>query len=372
MDRYIVQQGKRLRCGYTTGSCAASASKMAAYLLFGGEYTEEISILNPLGEKLTLPIAEVKRGVSWVRCGVIKDGGDDLDVTSGLMVYAQVELIPQKEIVVEGGKGIGMVTKPGLTVAPGNWAINPGPLWMIHNAVQSVILNQKGVKITLSIPEGERVAQHTFNPRLGIIGGLSILGTTGIVEPLSSEGWKKTLDLELSMLRAQGFEEVILTPGNYGKEIAIKRGLPEDRIVKYGNLLGFALDKLLELGFTRVYLVGDLGKLIKVSGGIFYTDGRLVDGRMEIISAYAAMLGAPPLVIRKLLSLSTTEEALKILDQEGIDIETFGNLVGERIRSRCLEYTRGKIVVGVLLFSRQYGILAEVDINAERSRGGTR
>lgn len=362
MDRYILQQGKRLRCGYTTGSCAASASKMAAHLLFGGEYAKEVSILNPLGEKLTLPVAEVKRGVSWVRCGVIKDGGDDPDITSGLMVYAQAEVIPQKDIIIEGGEGIGTVTKPGLPVAPGNWAINPVPLWMIHHAVQSVIPPRRGVKITLSIPEGKRTAQHTFNPRLGIIGGLSILGTTGIVEPLSSEGWKKTLDLELSMLRAKGFKEVILTPGNHGKEMAIKRGMPADRIVKYGNFLGFALDKVSELDFKRVYLVGDLGKLIKVSGGIFYTDGRLVDGRMEIISAYAAMLGASPLTIRKLLSLSTTEEALIILEKEGIDIKTFGHIVVERVHSHCSEYARGKIAVGVILFSRQHGILAEVSI----------
>ncbi len=362
MDRYVVHHGERLRCGYTTGSCAAGASKMAVSLLFGGAREKNhVEITTPLGEKLFLPIAEVEKGQGWVRCGIVKDGGDDPDVTTGLTVYAQAEEIEEPKITIEGGEGVGRVTKPGLAVSPGGPAINPVPLSMIHRAVREVLPSLRGVRITLSIPGGEERARYTFNPRLGILGGLSILGTTGIVEPLSHEGWKETISLELSVLVAQGRKEVVLVPGNYGRFIAEQRGFSPEEIVAYGNFLGLSLERVVELGFKRLFLVGDIGKLVKVAGGIFYTEGRLVDARMEILAGYAALFGASSFVVEKVLSLTTTEEALKVLEESGVDLVALSRRIAERIRERCLHYVQGKVAVGVILGARERGILAEVD-----------
>ncbi|ADL07092.1 cobalt-precorrin-5B (C(1))-methyltransferase CbiD [Thermosediminibacter oceani] len=362
MDRYVLKNGKKLRCGYTTGSCAAAASKAAVAMLFNGDIPGTVQIETPGGELLTIKIESAQKGPDWAVCCVRKDGGDDPDVTHGLLVCAKVRKIDGEGILVEAGEGIGTVTKPGLPVKPGEPAINPVPMAMIKREVAKVLPEGCGVRLVLSIPGGEKVAEKTFNPRLGIVGGLSILGTTGIVEPMSLESLKETLALELSVLSAQGIKNLVLTPGNYGKSYAIKSGIDESLIVSCGNYLGFTLEKAVEMKFEEVHLVGDIGKLIKVAAGIFNTAGRVADARAEIMAAYAAYFGAGPDTVRKVLASNTTEEAMELIEKSGINLSEFAAFVAGRVRDKCLWYTGGKIEVSVELISNKRGLLAAVGV----------
>lgn len=347
------------RLGYTTGSCAAAAAK-ASVLLLRGRESQEVTITLPGGEPLTLPVAWQEKNREKAITAIQKVSGDDPDVTNGLLVL--VSACRQDEgITILGGEGIGVVTKPGLSVLPGNPAINPVPQAMIRREVRRVWSERFGIELTVSIPGGESVAQKTFNPRLGIVGGLSVLGTTGLVIPRSVEGFLGTVAAELSVLFHQGVRDVVLVFGNYGRQYAKKRGFPDELIVSCGNFLGFALERIISLGFTRVFLVGELGKTIKVAGGIFLTDSRVADARMEILAASAALLGTSPKVIRQILDASFTEETLQYLEEEGISLLSLGEFMAERARKRVLEYTGGKIQVIVEVFSLKRGFLGRAE-----------
>lgn len=356
----MVKNGKTMRCGCTTGSCAAAASKAAVIFLFSANVPKVVNIDTPKGLSLTLRIEDWERGEGWVRCGVRKDGGDDPDVTSGLIVYSKVETIDRGEIIITAGEGIGMVTRPGLQVEVGQPAINPVPRAMILKEVQKVLPLGGGVKITLSVPGGEKVAKKTFNSRLGVKDGISIIGTTGIVEPMSVGAFMDTLVLELSMLSACGHRKVVLVPGNYGKYYAVKNGIDESRIVSYGNFVGLMLEKSVECGFEEVRLIGDIGKLIKVAAGIFNTTSRIADARTEIMAAYAAHFGVGNETIDQILNSNTTEEGLEVIGKAGIDIGEFSKFVAERIVQKCRWYTGDKLSIKVDLISLKRGLLARV------------
>ncbi len=346
-----------LRSGYTTGSCAAGAAR-SSILLLQGRKSKEISIELPIGVEATLPIA-------WQECvkdvaltAIQKDGGDDPDVTSGLFILVEAKW-QKRGIEILGGEGVGMVTKPGLPVPSGKPAINPVPQSMIRKEVGEVCPPGLGVELTVSILGGEKVAQKTFNPRLGIVGGLSILGTTGLVIPRSAEGFLGTINAELSVLSHQGFREVVLTPGNYGRQYARARGFQDEIIVSCGNFLGFALEKVLSFKFQKVYLIGELGKMVKVAGGIFLTDSRVADARMEILASFAALLGVRKEAIARILDSSLTEEALTYLEEEGILISEFGHLLVQKIQRRVVQCTKGKVEVQVEVFSLRRGLLGK-------------
>ncbi|MCL6560025.1 MAG: cobalt-precorrin-5B (C(1))-methyltransferase CbiD [Firmicutes bacterium] len=358
MEKYVIKSDKKLRYGYTTGTCAAAASKAAAYMLFHDDVPETVEVDTPKGWLLTLNIEDPEKGMGWAKCGVRKDAGDDPDVTHGMVVYARAEKTGNGGIAIAAGEGIGTVTRPGLSIKPGEPAINPVPRAMIIKEVMKVLPEGEGVKITLSIPGGEKVAENTFNPRLGIVGGLSIIGTTGIVEPMSTEALKDTLALELSMIAARGHKEAALTPGNYGKSHALKSGVDESIIVSCGNFLGFMLEKAVEYGFEKIWLIGDIGKLIKVAAGIFNTAGRVADARAEIMAAYGAHFGAKKQTVDKILSSGTSEEALEILEKADIDIGEFSKFVAEKIADKCSWYTGGRLKVNVDLISQKRGLLA--------------
>ncbi|MDK2878903.1 MAG: cobalt-precorrin-5B (C1)-methyltransferase [Thermoanaerobacteraceae bacterium] len=360
MEKFVVKGNKKLRYGYTTGTCAAAASKAAVYMLFHEDVPETVDIDTPKGWLLTLRIEDPKKGDEWAECGVRKDAGDDPDVTDGLVVYARAEKTGKEGIVIAAGEGIGIVTRPGLSAKPGEPAINPVPRAMIIKEVMQVMQEGCGVRIILSIPGGEEVAGKTFNPRLGIVGGLSIIGTTGIVEPMSLEALKETLALELSMIAARGQKKVVLTPGNYGKNYAVKNGVDESLIVSYGNFLDFMLEKAVEYGFEKIWLIGDIGKLIKVAAGIFNTAGRVADARAEIMAAYGAHFGAKKERVDNVLSSGTSEEAMEILEKAGIDIGEFSRFVARRIADKCTWYTGGRLKVGVDLISLKRGLLARI------------
>lgn len=354
--RHTVTAGRRLRRGYSTGTCAAAAAGAAALLLFEGSVPEEVGITLPGGLRLVLPVLEAERGESWARCAVRKDAGDDPDITGGVLVFARVSTGREPGISLVAGEGVGRVTKPGLQVPVGRPAINPVPEKMIRNAVSPGLPPGRGVVVEISIPGGEELARKTLNARLGVEGGLSILGTSGLVEPLSTRAYEETLALEIAAAAAEHGSPLVLVTGNLGRQLALEhfRLLP-GRVIKIGNLVGYALDRCHEHNLGRVLLVGHLGKLIKVAAGIFNTHSRVADARFETFAARAALLGAGRSEILRLQGAATSEEMAEVLAALGGD-DYFASLCAE-ISTRATEYLHGGITVGTVLFNFRRGLL---------------
>lgn len=365
-----------MRYGFTTGSCAAAAAKAAAYMLLTGKMKTEITIETPKGIPYKAKILDIVRREDMVRCAVEKDGGDDPDVTTGALIYASVsyavaeadqqEAGNRQEIQIEGGVGVGRVTKPGLDQPIGNAAINRVPREMIRREVLEVcrLADYKGsLRIEISVPDGERLAGQTFNPRLGIVGGISILGTSGIVEPMSSQAILDTIRVELNQRKAQGFDYVAVAPGNYGLDFMRKTyGYDLDKSVKCSNFVGDTVDMAVELGFSKLLLTGHIGKLIKVAGGIMNTHSREADCRMELLAAFALREGVEPELCRRILDCVTTEEAVPILKENG-KLEPVMERAAERICFYLGKRAGGKLIIDCVLYSNELGELA-------RSKGG--
>lgn len=348
--------GREMRRGYTTGTCAAAAAKAAVEILFTGKILEEVDVTLPAGNSLKLKLYDIELQNGAITCAVKKDAGDDPDITDGILIYAKA-LKTKEGIVVKGGKGVGRVTKRGLPVEVGSPAINPVPYKMILDETAKVLPWGEGVEITISVPEGEIIAQKTLNSRIGIEGGLSILGTTGIVEPMSEEAWKESLYLELKVLATRNTKKVILIFGNYGEDFVCKNlGLTDKPLIKMSNFVGYALKAAAELGFTKILLVGDLGKLIKVSAGIFQTHSSVADARMEIMAAYAGALGAEPQLIRRILELNTTTAAIELLENENI-VGAY-DFIASRVSRKAEEHIKDKAGIGTVLFANSKGLLA--------------
>lgn len=349
--------GKEMRRGYTTGSCAAAAAAAAAQMLFSREKLSSMKIHTPKGIELILPISNVQIEYGRVICSVKKDGGDDPDVTHGMDIFAQVKEIPNPEIVITGGQGIGVVTEPGLSVSVGEYAINPVPLEMIRSSCRKVIPAGKGIAVIIFTPQGETVAKKTFNPRLGITGGISIIGTSGIVEPMSEEALKQSIALELSMLAEKKYKKIIFVPGNYGRDFATQelqiRSVP---IIKISNYIGDMLEEAVRLGFQEILLVGDLGKLIKVSAGIFHTHSRVADGRMEILSCYAALLGGDRHLVKKIFKGKTTTAGIQLIQE--YHMEGIYDFIVQRVSQKAREHIYHEMGIGTVLFSRSIGLLS--------------
>jgi cobalt-precorrin-5B (C1)-methyltransferase len=362
MEQYVTVGGRRLRKGYTTGTCAAAAAKAAVYMLASGNKLEKVKVHTPAGIALELPVNDVIVSNNFAECSVIKDGGDDPDATTGLKIFARAEFTSDGRIELKAGEGIGTVTLPGLKVEPGKPAINPVPLKMIHEAVAQVLPAGKGAILTLRVPGGDEAAKRTYNPKLGIVGGISIIGTTGIVEPMSEDAWKETLALELSILRSKGHKSCAFVFGNYGEDsVAGVFGIQRDRIVKVSNFIGFMLDKAATLGIKTVLVAGHLGKLVKVAGGIFHTHSRTADARMEILAAYSGLEGASTDVMRRIYSCRTTAEAAAVIESEGLE-RVYKRIVANA-SEKCAGYTYGKVFIGTALFSEDKKLL-HADENA--------
>ena len=310
------------RFGYTTGSCAAAAAKAATYMLLTGKIKNEISIETPKGIMFDAQIVDINREEASVACSVVKDGGDDPDVTTGSHVRATVsyrlesgsESIP---IIIDGGVGVGRVTKPGLDQPVGNAAINSVPREMITKEVREVmdLCDYKGsLDVIIEVPEGEEIAGKTFNPRLGIVGGISILGTTGIVEPMSQEALLATIKTELNQKKALGYTYVPISPGNYGLEY-MKRtyNWDLDSSVKCSNFIGDTIDMVVEGDFEGMLLTGHIGKLVKIAGGMLNTHSKYGDCRMEVIGRHAANMGATSETLKCISESVATEDAVDIL-----------------------------------------------------------
>lgn len=354
MEKFTVKNGRKLRYGFTTGSCAAAAAKCAALMLFSGEKPGSVAINTPTGITLELQPSETAFCGNYTRCSIVKDAGDDPDITHGITITATAEYRSDGTVEVCGGTGIGIVTKKGLPVPPGMAAINPEPMKMIKGEVENIRPDGKGVKITISAPEGVELARRTFNPRLGIQGGISILGTTGIVEPMSNDAVKESLSLELSMLKANGQQHTVFVPGRYGRDFAMKYcGISESRIISIGNYAGYMLDQAKYYGMKDILLIGHTGKLIKLAGGNFDMHSRVSDAKFEIIAANYILLGGKPETAVRIMNCTTTEEAL-----EYIDIDGFYSHICARIRERCMEYIHNDLNIETVIFSMDKGFLA--------------
>ena len=423
-DDGFLKQEPRLRRGYTTGTCSAAAAKAAAAMLFSGEEVREVQLTVPAGETLRLEIVDISAGPDCVRCAVVKDAGDDPDVTGGMKVYAAVRRIPggegtadggqdvvdggesasgSGEIVIDGGEGVGRVTKPGLDQPPGSAAINSVPRSMIRRAVEEEkqrFGENGGIEVVISIPGGEEIAKRTLNPALGIEGGLSVLGTSGIVEPMSEKALIDTIAVTIRQRLTLGDRVLIMAPGNYGLAfLREKYGVPEERVVKISNYVGESLDIVVResgaganfgkgaggaghLGESAVreerlaeghennnssgkkeqvpvvLLVGHIGKLVKVAGGIMNTHSAVADRRMEILTEHAQRCGAKAEVLREIGDCVTTEAALDVLGQAGIltpVTESVVNSIQEQIDRR----TGGALRAEVIMFSSVRGELAQ-------------
>ena len=358
-----------MRYGFTTGSCAAAAAKAAAYLLLSGRQKNTITIETPKGIPYTAEILEITRGEKAVQCAVRKDGGDDPDITSGALIYAEVSLTDHTRmqatdtrIHIDGGIGVGRVTKPGLDQSVGNVAINHVPREMIAKEVLEVcdLMDYKGnLQVIISVPEGEAIAKQTFNPRLGIVGGISILGTSGIVEPMSNQALLDTIRVELNQRRAEGFDYIAVAPGNYGLDFMKKAyGYDLDKSVKCSNFIGVTIDMAVECGFTRMLLTGHIGKLIKVAGGIMNTHSKEADCRMELLSAFAIHEGAGADVAAKILDCVATEDAVRLLREAGKQQEVMDYAM-ERIMFYLNKRAGGRMQIDCIMYDNTFGELAK-------------
>mgnify|MGYP003252845002 FL=1 len=363
LEKYVSKGSKKLRCGFTTGTCAAAASAGAARMLLSGKVIENITVITPSGNSVTVGLTDIKKENDYVSCAVQKDSGDDPDVTDKILVYSTVSY-EKSGITVDGGEGVGRVTKKGLKQQIGEAAINPVPRKMIEKQLKTAASDYSydgGLKAVISVPMGIQIAKKTFNPRLGIEGGISILGTTGIVEPMSEQALIDTISVELDVRKAQNEEFIIVTPGNYGQNfLRDNLGIAVDKCVKCSNFIGDTIDMCIEKGFKSMLLVGHIGKLSKLGCTIYNTHSRYADGRMEAFALCAALCGAEREVLENILGCITTDAALEILKKEGIFDETI-KMLEKRIDRSLKLRAKGSIEIGMITFSEEYGILCKTE-----------
>lgn len=362
--RTVIRGQQRLRCGYTTGTCAAAAAKAAAAILLSGKSYKDISLTLPDGGTVLLEVGLVHVTADSVLCGIIKDAGDDPDITNGLMICAQVEKCQEMGVHIEGGRGVGRITKPGLDQPVGAAAINRVPRRMIRESVQEIMMAwgyEEGLLVTISIPEGEEKAAKTLNPVLGIEGGLSVLGTSGIVEPMSEQALVDTIGVEIRMHRAQQEKILVMAPGNYGLDFLKENyHIRQEQVIKISNYVGESIDLAVCEGASGFVLVGHIGKLIKLAGGIMNTHSHQADARMEILTAYAAVAGAETAALQRIMQAVTTDAGLDILKETGY-LEDTMQLIVLRIQYHLQRRAGEQMTVGVMMFSNVYGLLGQTD-----------
>lgn len=405
-----------MRFGFTTGSCAAAGAKAACYMLLTGKEKREIVIKTPKGLDFRAEILDINRSENQVSCAVVKDGGDDPDITTGAHIVSTVRFLKDEKshianentstdesdgknknrnknafVVIKGGKGVGKVTKPGLDQKVGNAAINHVPREMIEKEVLDVCAicdYSGGIEVEISVPEGENLAEKTFNPRLGIVGGISILGTSGVVEPMSAQALKDTIFVELRQNRALARSAVSVSPGNYGLDFMKKTfDFDIDKSVKCSNFIGDTLDMARGLGFKKILLTGHIGKLIKISGGIMNTHSCEGDCRMELLCAAALKAGCSLETAKAILDAVSTEEGIAIIknadfrksqkpaeskefeelenaekickDSEKSLLERTMDFVMERIMFFLRKRAGENLEVGCIVFCNEFGLLGK-------------
>ena len=367
-EHYVRSGQKLLRCGYTTGTCAALGAAGAARLLLTGTAPETVALRTPKGIVVEVAPLFCRKTNTGAECAIEKDGGDDVDVTTGLPVIATVELLPDSsETRIAGGKGVGRVTKPGLDQPVGEAAINHVPREMIADALKKeaeTACYTGGFAVTISIEGGEEVAKRTFNPHIGVEGGLSVLGTSGIVEPMSQQAILDTIQLEMNQaaLRAGNPKRLILAPGNYGLDYLHETypAFASIPVVKTSNFIGDTMDMAASAGFGEVLLVGHVGKLVKLAGGIMNTHSHTADCRTELFCAHAALCGADRETCTALMNAATTDACLDILDAADLRQPVLDSLLAA-IQLHLDRRAAGAFRVGAVLFSNQHGPLGQTE-----------
>ena len=344
-----------MRFGFTTGICAAAAAKASAIFDHCGEIVNTVCVKNLENHEFVLKVLHENEKFF----SVIKDSGDDKgDITNGIKIFARVEILDTNgEIFFENGGGVGVVTLPGLKVSVGEPAINPVPREIIRRAVREII-PKSSMKITIKIPEGEKIALRTFNPRLGIIGGLSILGTTGFVKPTNEKALLDSLTLELSMIFALGFQEIYITFANSGEAALREIFLLDTRnVIQCGNYIGYVIDEAVRLGFKHLIICGHPGKLLKVAAGSFNTHSKIADGRLEALCTHLALVGAERELIQQIFNSNTTNEAIEIIEQANFNFvwDNIANIVSKK----CHQRTSYKMKFDVFLINTNGEILGK-------------
>ena len=364
LHEYIYRGKEKLRCGYTTGSCAAAAAKAAAEMLISGIKLSKVQINTPKGIILDLDVLDAEISDNCAKCAIKKDSGDDPDITDGILVYAKVSRLTFG-IEITGGKGVGIVTKAGLDQAVGAYAINSVPRKMITLAVGEIAEKYDyhgGFKVEISVPEGENIAKKTFNPRMGIVDGISIIGTSGIVEPMSNSALIETIRLEEKMRRAEGHNTLLLTIGNYS-EGYIQRSMPFalEKSVKCSNFIGEAIDIALEFGFESILIIGHMGKLVKLGAGIMNTHSAQADGRMDVLVTCGLLAGADSEMLKKLPDCVTVDAALNILKTSGM-LEKTLEILADRAEYYLNAKVKNSIEIGAIMFSDKHPVTVKTSL----------
>lgn len=376
MEYYVTKNQKRLRCGITTGTCAAAAAKAAAAMLLLRMPNESVTVHTPKGISVAVPVLLSVNTETKAEYMVQKDSGDDPDVTNHAEIYVSVEKIPETKecrkesfcderfpgLFLDGGIGVGRIQREGMEQRIGQAAINVVPRDMIFQAVHEVceLAEYQGkLLILVKVPQGEELAKRTFNPRLGIAGGISILGTSGILEPMSEKAIVDTIETEIRQQQAQGKKNLLVTPGNYGQSYASEYlHLNMERSIKCSNYIGETLDLAITYGIQNLLLVGNIGKLVKLAAGIMNTHSKVADGRCEVLAVHTVLCGGKPELVSKIMHCINTEEILQILEEQGLREQVCKSLC-EKIDEHIGHRVGGKINVGVVLFSEKFGYLGQ-------------
>lgn len=358
---------KQLKGGYTTGACLAAGAKAGAMIMQGEDPGDRVDIVALDGTPLQIPIASVELLAQGVKVEIIKDAGDDPDITNGTSVFITFSFLTQeqlqpvygqsilyKQILFEAGQGIGHATKPGLSLAVGEPAINPGPRQLVYNSIKDII-GDKACLVRVDIPAGTELATKTLNPVLGIEGGISVIGTTGVLRPMSEEAFKHSLVPQIEVAKAAGFTTQIFVPGKIGERIATSWGLPTEAMVQTSNFIGFMLEAGADHGLERILLFGHIGKLAKVAAGVFHTHNRVGDARLEVLAAYSAAQGMPAEGVQRILQAVTTEEALPVIEEYGL--QSVYQVVAARASYRAERLLFNRLQVGTVLVTLQGKLL---------------
>jgi len=346
-----------MKNGFTTGTCAQAATKGACLMLAGNRIVDKVEVKTPSGVKLILDLAYQQLGKNFAKCAVIKKSAEAPDVTNGAKIFARVRLSEQKGVRIKGSQGVGKITKPGLAVKVGEWAINPVPREMILQEASRFLHKHKGFEITISVPGGKELAKRTYNPKLGIVGGISIIGTTGIVEPKSLDAYRASLALELNVLiKARGAKRVVLVLGHVGEKYA--KGalkLKSNSIIKIGDHVGFMLKECAGKGVKNILLIGHIGKLVKVANGQFNTHCGFGDNRVNSIARYAKLCGAREGAIEDILNQTTAEATIGILNKAGL-MNVFKKIAQETA-AKAGEFVNNKVKIDCILLSLEGKVL---------------
>ena len=355
LDLYVIKDGKKLRCGITTGSCATAASKASTIGLITGEIPKYIEIDTPAGIVLNLEVSNRELTSDYAICSITKDSGDDPDSTDGIEIFSRVSLREDKEVRIDGGIGVGTITRAGFWGEVGQAAINPVPRKTILTEVKKV--TDRGLDIEIFVPKGEEIAKKTYNSNIGIIGGISIIGTKGIVEPMSEDAFKKSIYIEIDSIRDQGDRDIIFFLGNHGEKVYNEmKNEAETKGVKISNFIGDSLSYAYNAGFESIKLVGHIGKLCKLSLGAFNTHSKICDMRIESFVYYLALRQAPIEVIQQINECITSEEAVKVLVNTD-----YMCIIGDMVSGsefRIKRYLKDKdFDIEVIMYSMDLGIL---------------